>query len=419
MQHMQQELERLRSSERELRSKLRDIELDNDDLEKSERAISSTLSDVEWRYNKAIERTALLENELVDKARMEEELQRIKDELRENMEELAVMESARSEALANAACAIARLHELENRLAPETAAVSASVTKYPATPRRVLESDGTAASWTVPSPDIDNIDEDGSGMHPNLAMLAGNDSSQEVTQTSLTQAVTGNLSSTKRASAMTELRNSFSPAMTREKKSEGIINDMRGLTLRMQTMSKSLNTRRESLMAGSAIPRPTPRKSAVILHNTAANAVPEPRRISSHTLADSSTSPHKRPSSGIGKGATTEHSFQDGVDIRKSSRPVSRLSYGTGARKPAIPSTSSRPTTPAQGTQNPSTARGIRRVSLEPASMKRRSRLAGDKPIPPLPATPGNGNLDTPAKRLSLASSVRRPTAPNSQPAWR
>lgn len=46
------------------------------------RAISSTLGDVENRYNKAVERTALLEQELVDKARLEEELQRMKDELR-------------------------------------------------------------------------------------------------------------------------------------------------------------------------------------------------------------------------------------------------------------------------------------------------------------------------------------------------
>jgi hypothetical protein len=37
---------------------------------------------MENRYNKAVERTALLEQELVDKARLEEELQRVKDELR-------------------------------------------------------------------------------------------------------------------------------------------------------------------------------------------------------------------------------------------------------------------------------------------------------------------------------------------------
>lgn len=37
MTHMQRELESLRSSEKEVRNKLRDMELDNDDLEKSER----------------------------------------------------------------------------------------------------------------------------------------------------------------------------------------------------------------------------------------------------------------------------------------------------------------------------------------------------------------------------------------------
>lgn len=44
--------------------------------------MSSTLQDMEIRYGKAIERTALLEEELVAKARLEEECQRLKDELR-------------------------------------------------------------------------------------------------------------------------------------------------------------------------------------------------------------------------------------------------------------------------------------------------------------------------------------------------
>lgn len=38
MTHMQRELESLRASEKSLRTKLRDMELDNDDLEKSERS---------------------------------------------------------------------------------------------------------------------------------------------------------------------------------------------------------------------------------------------------------------------------------------------------------------------------------------------------------------------------------------------
>ncbi|MCO5606316.1 hypothetical protein L7F22_060503 [Adiantum nelumboides] len=44
--------------------------------------IASSLQDMEQRYNKAIERTALLEEELVEKSKLEEENQRLKDELR-------------------------------------------------------------------------------------------------------------------------------------------------------------------------------------------------------------------------------------------------------------------------------------------------------------------------------------------------
>lgn len=103
LNHITKELDTVRKSEEAYRTKVRDMELDNDDLEKSERyvrayylrlsyyntdfhknnrALGSTLSDLEARYGKAIERTALLEEELVGKARLEEEVQRSKDELR-------------------------------------------------------------------------------------------------------------------------------------------------------------------------------------------------------------------------------------------------------------------------------------------------------------------------------------------------
>lgn len=40
------------------------------------------MQDLESRYGKSIERIALLEEELVNKAQLEEEVQRLKDELR-------------------------------------------------------------------------------------------------------------------------------------------------------------------------------------------------------------------------------------------------------------------------------------------------------------------------------------------------
>jgi vacuolar-type H+-ATPase subunit D/Vma8 len=54
----------------------------NDDLERSERAVTSSLADVEAKYSRALEEKILLEHELLDKANIEEECQRLKDELR-------------------------------------------------------------------------------------------------------------------------------------------------------------------------------------------------------------------------------------------------------------------------------------------------------------------------------------------------
>ncbi|SCZ99189.1 BZ3500_MvSof-1268-A1-R1_Chr7-1g09428 [Microbotryum saponariae] len=93
MTHMQRELESLRISEKQLRTKLRDMELDNDDLEKAEREKDSSLQDLENRYGKSIERIALLEEELVNKAQLDEEVQRLKDELRDLHEEMAIVRS--------------------------------------------------------------------------------------------------------------------------------------------------------------------------------------------------------------------------------------------------------------------------------------------------------------------------------------
>jgi len=65
-----------------LKVRLRDLELGNDDLERNERVVASSLADIEARYSKALEEKILLEHELLDKANMEEELQRVRDELR-------------------------------------------------------------------------------------------------------------------------------------------------------------------------------------------------------------------------------------------------------------------------------------------------------------------------------------------------
>lgn len=65
-----------------MKVQLRELEMGNDDLERTERAVSSSLADIEAKYSRALEEKILLEHELLDKANLEEECQRLKDELR-------------------------------------------------------------------------------------------------------------------------------------------------------------------------------------------------------------------------------------------------------------------------------------------------------------------------------------------------
>lgn len=79
---LQRELDQLRQQHQRTKVQLRELEMGNDDLERNERAVSSSLADVEAKYSKALEEKILLEHELLDKAGLEEQSQRLRDELR-------------------------------------------------------------------------------------------------------------------------------------------------------------------------------------------------------------------------------------------------------------------------------------------------------------------------------------------------
>ncbi|OAX44733.1 hypothetical protein K503DRAFT_1598 [Rhizopogon vinicolor AM-OR11-026] len=104
---LQRELDTLRQESQKLKVRLRDLELGNDDLERNERVVASSLADVEARYSKALEEKILLEHELLDKANMEEELQRVRDELRDATVEISILKDQLSDALSRAPSTVA------------------------------------------------------------------------------------------------------------------------------------------------------------------------------------------------------------------------------------------------------------------------------------------------------------------------
>lgn len=69
---------------------LREIEMENDDMERNERITKSTLEDIETKYYESLEEIAMLEAEVSSKDRLQADLQRTRDELRETKDELAI-----------------------------------------------------------------------------------------------------------------------------------------------------------------------------------------------------------------------------------------------------------------------------------------------------------------------------------------
>ncbi|KIY45468.1 hypothetical protein FISHEDRAFT_8664, partial [Fistulina hepatica ATCC 64428] len=88
---LQRELDQLRKEHQQIKVQLRELEMGNDDLERNERAVSSNLADVETKYGKVLEEKILLEHELLDKAHVEEECQRLKDQLRDADDEISIL----------------------------------------------------------------------------------------------------------------------------------------------------------------------------------------------------------------------------------------------------------------------------------------------------------------------------------------
>ncbi|KAF9932147.1 NADH:ubiquinone oxidoreductase [Linnemannia zychae] len=79
----------------------RELEQENDQLERTERAATWSMQEITTKYDAAVERMAILENEVSTKAMLSEEVQRLKDELRDTNVELDIMKANQAPGLSN------------------------------------------------------------------------------------------------------------------------------------------------------------------------------------------------------------------------------------------------------------------------------------------------------------------------------
>ncbi|KAI9346716.1 hypothetical protein DFJ73DRAFT_837228 [Zopfochytrium polystomum] len=90
---LQGELERIRHVEKHLRTSNRELEIANDSIEQNARIQSVSIQDLDLKYSTLMERMILMENDLDDKTRIEQELQRSRDEVRDLKIEVEVLKA--------------------------------------------------------------------------------------------------------------------------------------------------------------------------------------------------------------------------------------------------------------------------------------------------------------------------------------
>lgn len=93
---LQTELAEIKAIKDQLNKYIRELEQQNDDLERAKRSTLASLEDFEGRLNTAIERNAFLESELDEKESLKAAVQRMKDETRDLRSELKVLTESNS-----------------------------------------------------------------------------------------------------------------------------------------------------------------------------------------------------------------------------------------------------------------------------------------------------------------------------------
>ena len=88
---LQSELSEIKANHQELNTYIRELEQQNDDLERAKRSTLASLEDFETKMNAMIERNAFLESELDEKESLKAAVQRLKDETRDLKSELRVV----------------------------------------------------------------------------------------------------------------------------------------------------------------------------------------------------------------------------------------------------------------------------------------------------------------------------------------
>ncbi|KAJ4359000.1 NADH:ubiquinone oxidoreductase [Ascochyta clinopodiicola] len=167
---LQKEITSMRDAQRTLQLKLRDMEVQNDDFERQTRNQTSSLEDVETKYNVAIEREVMLEEEIKIGEREREGLRIETQRLRDELSDLKIESEITQEKLRLAEATIEKHHQrtVSNHLAKDSSTLRPRSPMSEASTTNTNLSSPTAAS-TPPYMQPDALRSDSTPPSPPLS----------------------------------------------------------------------------------------------------------------------------------------------------------------------------------------------------------------------------------------------------------
>ncbi|KAL4889199.1 NUDE protein [Aspergillus ambiguus] len=428
--NLQKEITTLREANRTLQLKIRDIEVANDDFERQARHTTSSLEDLESKYNMAIERGVLLEEEMRTGEQERETIRIENQRLRDELSELKIESEIIQERLRNAEHGGRRrkpvaLHrttpstpqtpEIFDR-SPEGSTVSSPLFTTP--PMKSL----TSAAATPPSPPIS---ETSSSMRKSINATPGfprqkasasesfgsrslySTRTQRFTHSRATSLAFSNGRSTPSVTSRPSLPkpanqsngNAARPAAGLPNSSS--LYQIRGLIGKMQKLEERVHSARSKLPAPSPSPsRASSRAGSVLGDSPMASSTITMRRDSRKRLSGSSFSSSVH---GDGIPSYLPHRPSYSTRTQGDSRPSSRTSYSSTFSHSTHPSVapSTRPESRQSRTKTP-----LGHYSTNPTTESRRPRSSLSNPSGQNGPMNGMSHIDE-DEDLALSMSVR------------
>lgn len=355
---LQKEVTTLRENNRALQLKLRDIEVANDDYERQARNTTSSLEDLESKYNVAIERGVLLDEEVKNGEQEREglriEAQRLRDELSDLKIEADIVnnklrkaESELSQRRKPAYLSSSSVANTQNSEGTEHSPVTTSSSPTMTTPPAKSVSSATSEALTPPSP---TASESSVGVHK-TGTEGGSSRARVSISSSVPRPSYGRHTRTPSiphsnglsTPSMTNLRSA--PRLSASQSGiprSGSLYQIRGLIGKMQKLEQRVHSARSRLPAPSETPNgASPRTPSVLGQSSIPSSVTvrksSRKRTSTSSVGSSALDGDNTTSSSF--IPHSRQSFGRSVDSRPSSRTSysSRNSIGTGNFGSSIP----------------------------------------------------------------------------------